>query len=285
MNSTKRRLLSGGTALAVFSLGLITPANASVYKTCYVGMPSKISVDYSDPFSSNVAWSKVTFSGDCPSNEIPTSPIDGMYYTTGTTDVNYTAAQLAFLPNFEHLRWAYKGSEALVASVQLLNIGQDADGNDTYAPYVAFNGCVSFLCGSISGDDVFTPMISKVEDVFTGNPSDLTETADYKFIPANSIATKMKTKLTVSTKRIKGTQYLKLTINLDRGMDILGAGNFVFPGDKITIKRGKRVIARVTPSASGKVTVRIRDISGKNKYKVSVPETVYSWSKSKSFTR
>ena len=283
MNKLLMKIFGSLAALTLVAIGMSSPASAIVVKTCYVGFPSKLSIDPNNGLSSYIPWSQVTFSGDCPSNTIPATAYDDSYqYTSNGVDVNWTAAQVALYSGA--VRFLYPGGGDIDLYVSTQITGQDALGNDTLGIFASLSGCPLILCGSFQQNSM-TPMATILQTYSGDNVADLTELETYKFIPTNIIQTKYLTSLSVKTKRVSGSSFFTVKVNLNRNIDVLAVGQNITLGDRVTIKRGSRVIAKVTPNLRGYAKVRIRDIAGKNKYTVSVPATSYNWSAKKTFVK
>ena len=84
----------------------------------------------------------------------------------------------------------------------------------------------------------------------------------------------------------KSGNYFTATVNVDR-LYTDAKGNDVkrYPGDKVTVMRGTKVVGTAKVNKNGVAKIRIKDVKGDNTYTVTIPETNRNWDASTTFVK
>lgn len=262
------------------------------------------------------------FSGDCPSDLQPlsTSTPPFYYYRDGLLSEGtwgdsfsyhedgvkkYRSPMQYLLSQQGGIRWyaaenSYYGYEYAASLNYRSTTFNSQTGEREYKPYLeyGFNGFnLEFLNQWVT----FSPTATDDYSVWTGNAA--TENCDYvdastcpggyKFekyviLPKNPINVKWKsldTKISAKAGK-KKSKSVTVTVNVDRQFtDTNGNDVKRYPGDKVTIKRGTKVVGTGKVNKNGVAKIRIKDIKGLNTYTVTIPETNRNWDATTTFVK
>ena len=303
---TKFKLAGLGVIASFVLSGVVAPAaQATDYKTCYLTMPAKWSItSYASADENRAIYENWTdyLSGDCPSTTelaVDWNPeYWGSDYTTGGVQHGYSG--MTFLENIDgNPFYVYNTDVDDTYRWELGDVwtGVDADGNDTRS-VVMRNYAVN---GNYQDQGrVWTGATDLWTSVWTGNNAtdDCNYDAvdciggwtydNYRFVTVNSLTWKYASPFTAKVK--KSGSSLKFNVSLDRGavMDEYndaGEKTFAFGEDRVKVYRSGKLIKSKSFTKLGKASITVRDKSGKQKYKVCIPEISRAWAKCKSYTR